>query len=183
LLVGFACRLLRGPSAHWRYLLWIVVLIKCVVPPVVSITLPGMPDSAHQILSPSIPATQSAQNVDHSGDAVAWKPNPTDTASSQAAQLSRPPVWERIDWPRRLLIAWAASALSYLMVALFRGWRIQQGLIHGRIWPDMELECEFLELTKTVGTRFRPKLCLIRGLSRPFVWAFFGGIKSMATNS
>ena len=173
-LVAIACIFLRGASAHWRYLLWLVVLIKCLVPPVVSLSLPAMSESANQFLPHAISA---APNSIVRPDTVASKPEQIVTAQSQSrAGLSAPPsIWENVDWSRWLLIAWAASALTYLLVAFLRAWRIQQGLTHGRTWPDMELECEFLELTKCVGTRFRPKLCLIRGLSQPFVWGLLRG--------
>ena len=31
---------LRATSAHWRYLLWLVVIAKCLTPPIVSLPLP-----------------------------------------------------------------------------------------------------------------------------------------------
>src|SRR5438128_9591024 len=34
------CLALRRASAHWRYLLWIVVLLKCIVPAVVLVPMP-----------------------------------------------------------------------------------------------------------------------------------------------
>jgi beta-lactamase regulating signal transducer with metallopeptidase domain len=176
-LVAVASVFLRAASAHWRYLLWLVVLIKCLIPPIVSLPLPAISDSANQFLPRAIAPAQPAQDNYAGPDTLAANPQQIVTAQSQSlAKIpSHPPIWERIDWSRWLLIAWASSALTYLLVAFLRAWRIQQGLTHSRTWPDMELECEFLELTKTVGTRFRPKLCLIRGLSQPFVWGLLRG--------
>jgi beta-lactamase regulating signal transducer with metallopeptidase domain len=174
-LVAVASVFLRGASAHWRYLLWLVVLIKCLVPPIVCVPLPAISDSADQFLPHSASQAQPAQDSNPRPDTLASNPRQIVTAQSQSHLSSRPPIWERVNWSRWLIIAWAASALTYLIVAFLRAWRIQQGLTHGRTWPDMELECEFLELTKTVDTRFRPKLCLIRGLSQPFVWGLLRG--------
>ncbi len=43
LIVAAAAWLLRNQSAHWRYMLWLVVLIKCVTPPAVSVPLAVLP--------------------------------------------------------------------------------------------------------------------------------------------
>ena len=41
--VASACRLLRRASAHGRYLLWLIVLAKCLVPPLVTVPLAVLP--------------------------------------------------------------------------------------------------------------------------------------------
>jgi len=43
LVAGVAAWLLRRASAHVRYLLWLVVLAKCLVPPLISLPLPVLP--------------------------------------------------------------------------------------------------------------------------------------------
>ena len=58
-LVGLACLLLRRASAHWRYLLWLVVLVKCLVPPVMPVAVPGLTKTVDQIFSRR-PAAQPA---------------------------------------------------------------------------------------------------------------------------
>jgi len=50
--VGLGCLFLRRTSAHWRYLPWLVVLVKCLVPPVMPVAVPELPktlDSMGQI--------------------------------------------------------------------------------------------------------------------------------------
>jgi len=43
-LLAFASSwLLRNASAHWRYLLWLVVVAKCLTPPIVSLPLALLP--------------------------------------------------------------------------------------------------------------------------------------------
>jgi len=43
LIVAGAIRLLRNRSAHRRYMPWLVVLVKCVTPPVVAVSLAMLP--------------------------------------------------------------------------------------------------------------------------------------------
>ena len=45
-LVLVATQALRGASAHWRYLLWLVVIAKCIVPPVFMLPLAVLPQNA-----------------------------------------------------------------------------------------------------------------------------------------
>jgi beta-lactamase regulating signal transducer with metallopeptidase domain len=176
-LVGVVCLFLRRASAHWRYLLWLVVLVKCLVPPVMPIALPGVAKTMAQILSKRNAAIQEARSAGMATQSSAKASEPTvsmQTLSSEAS-LARPSIWARLDWRLWLVTAWAAGGLSYLMTALVKAWRIQLALKRARTWPDMELECEFLEMAKSVGIDHRPKLCLIRGLGQPFVWGIFRG--------
>ena len=54
-LVAAACWALRKASAHWRYLLWLVVLAKCVVPPLVGLPVAVLPVEADRA-APAAPA-------------------------------------------------------------------------------------------------------------------------------
>ncbi|HEV7923841.1 MAG TPA: M56 family metallopeptidase [Verrucomicrobiae bacterium] len=176
-MVGLVCLCLRRTSAHWRYLLWLVVLVKCLVPPVVPVAVPGLAKTMDQLFSKRSPAFPDSQfaAVPAKGSDLASQPALSISSLMPQTRFLRPPIWERIDWRLWLVLAWAAGGLGYLMAALVKGWRIQLGLKSARTWPDMELECEFLDIAKTVGIENRPKLCLIRGLGQPFVWGVFRG--------
>ena len=57
--VAGACLILGKSSAHWRYLLWLIVLAKCLVPPLLSVpvaVLPASPTAAQNILTAQAPA-------------------------------------------------------------------------------------------------------------------------------
>ena len=47
LIVGLVTLSLRKRSAHVRYLLWLVVLAKCLVPPVFSVGIPVLQNDVH----------------------------------------------------------------------------------------------------------------------------------------
>jgi beta-lactamase regulating signal transducer with metallopeptidase domain len=176
-LVGVACLFLRRASAHWRYLLWLVVLVKCLVPPIMPIAVPGMAKTLEHIRSKGNSAIQDARSAGAATQISAAAPQPAVSAQtfSSVTSLARPSMWSRFDMRFWLVAAWAAGGLSYMMAALLKAWRIQLGLKQARTWPDMDLECEFLDIAKSVGIEHRPKLCLIRGLGQPFVWGIFRG--------
>jgi beta-lactamase regulating signal transducer with metallopeptidase domain len=185
--VGAACLCLRRASAHWRYLSWLVVLIKCVVPPLVPISFPAAKIADGFLASPPPTAVTMELNgplpdpSPSGGERERFRSglplSPTLSPSEGERENLRNgfSFWRRANWPRWIVGAWAAAGLGYLVVALVKAGRIQSGLMRRRTWPDMELECEFLQLAKTVAIGHRPKLCLIRGLSQPFVWGIARG--------
>jgi beta-lactamase regulating signal transducer with metallopeptidase domain len=176
-LVGATCLFLRRASAHWRYLLWLVVLVKCIVLPVMPIALPGVARTMEQILSKQNAAIQDARSAGTAAGipAAASQPGYSAQNFSSETPVARRSVLERFDWRPWLVAAWVAGGLGYLLVALAKAWNIQLGLKQARSWPDMELECEFLDMAKSAGIEHRPRLCLIRGLGQPFVWGIFRG--------
>src|SRR5205807_3674523 len=165
-LVAGLCRALRNASAHWRYLLWIALLLKCVLPAAILVPLPDWhPQERVPMASHEVASTRSTQPP-----AAAVQPFVSN--SRQQESLS---VWQRLDIRDCLLTVWGAGAIILLAVATAKALRIQRDLKRERTLPDMELECEFLDLMNALALRSRPKLCLIRGLSQPFVWGVFHG--------
>ena len=167
-LVAGLCRALRNASAHWRYLLWIALLLKCVLPAAILVPLPDWhPQERVPMASHEVASTRSTQPP-----AAAVQPFVSN--SRQQESLS---VWQRLDIRDCLLTVWGAGAIILLAVATAKALRIQRDLKRERTLPDMELECEFLDLMNALALRSRPKLCLIRGLSQPFVWGVFHGVQ------
>jgi beta-lactamase regulating signal transducer with metallopeptidase domain len=176
-LIGLVCVCLRRASAHWRYLLWLVVLIKCLAPPIMPVVLPGVAGTIQHFFTRQSPTNQDSRQAAEAGSLPTRSfqdSRPQAAAGLETLSLSLP-LWKRIDWQFCFGMSWAIGCLGYLMTALVKAWRIQCGLKRTRTWPDMELECEFLGMAKMIGIRHRPKLCLIRGLGQPFVWGIFRG--------
>ena len=65
-LVAAACWGLRKASAHWRYLLWLVVLAKCLTPAPISVPLAVLPP-------PVVAASQSEKQVAVGVHKPAWE--------------------------------------------------------------------------------------------------------------
>lgn len=56
--VWFLARLFGKASAHWRYLLWMLVLLKCFIPPAV---LFGLPSVVEKSVSAGLQRIQTSQ--------------------------------------------------------------------------------------------------------------------------
>ena len=164
-LVWIACRFLRGASAHWRYLLWLVLLVKCFVPATFDVSAP--------VVSKAI---ESVVHVNFDTAAVKSAAIKRDGMLSMGAvEPSTRVSWGWATVGNWVIVLWAICGGVYLFIAVLKGITIQQKLRRGRTWPDMQLECEFVELVQMLGIKSRPKLCLIRDISQPFVWGIVRG--------
>jgi beta-lactamase regulating signal transducer with metallopeptidase domain len=72
LIVFGATWLLRRRSAHWRYMLWLVVLVKCLTPPVVSVPLAILPLEKTPASVIIVPATTEGNTPTISSIAHKW---------------------------------------------------------------------------------------------------------------
>ncbi|MBI1176535.1 hypothetical protein GC207_03765 [bacterium] len=162
-IVWVLCRLLRKASAHWRYLLWLLVLAKCFLPPMVSVPLPS---SYVDALPVAVERAMTLSNSNGAGFATG------DSARSAAAGAGA--IWS-ITSSELVGIIWAVGAGAFLLTVVGRALKIQRDLRRHRTEPDMELECEFVRLAQLSGLKNRPRLCLIVGISQPFVWGLARG--------
>lgn len=61
--VGLVSFVLRNRSAHIRYLLWLIVLAKCIVPPLYSVRVPVLPDRPFSERLPGLDSPQHHRTV------------------------------------------------------------------------------------------------------------------------
>src|SRR5438093_5667446 len=160
-LVSLLCLALRRASAHWRYLLWSVVLLKCIVPAIVLVPVPVLDRVVEEAVLVTRQASPGAREAQTNG--TVQQPFVSNSRAQEPSAIL-PPTGVKTG----LLAAWGAGAVVLLLVAMAKALRIQRDLRRARTLPDMELECEFLELLTALKLRSRPRLCLLRGISQPF---------------
>jgi beta-lactamase regulating signal transducer with metallopeptidase domain len=155
-------RLSRDASAHCRYLFGLVVLAKCVLPGFISVPLPGSV-AAYTPTALSEPAR-------HQGAALSDVPVRGDETSTGAlAPRARFPI------VGVCTLVWITGVAGMLGLASIKALGIQSTLRRNRAEPDLDLECEFLEMGRRLGLRSRPKLCLLASAGQPFVWGIWRG--------
>ncbi len=161
LALALAWSMSRKASAHWRYLLGLVVLLNSLLPALVPLPLPKavrlvlLPVRSEEVAAKS--RTSGEKSMD---GALALQ------RSGQANPAMAVDV---------LAAIWASGALCMLMVGGTKAVRIQMRLRRTRVEPDLGLECEFLDLGRNIGLRHRPKLCLLNSAGQPFVWGLWRG--------
>jgi ankyrin repeat protein/beta-lactamase regulating signal transducer with metallopeptidase domain len=176
IVVAAASFFLRNRSAHVRYLLWLVVLAKCLVPPVYSISLAVLPQREPLASAAAVPLAERgiAENSAPEG-AVTEPVRPTfrPTATPPAPQvLEKPATYNIRAWPA---VGWLAGALALLAFNLVNALRTQVWLQRQRRTLPVESRREIRSFFSAHGLKRIPSIWLLDGVSQPFVWGLVRG--------
>jgi beta-lactamase regulating signal transducer with metallopeptidase domain len=161
LLLALVWRLSRKASAHARYLLGLLVLAKCLTPGF--LTLPLNVSGTPKMLPTAV--AQVAQ----SGGLT------PETAVHGVTLMPAVAAPAGVSLGTVCFFIWIIGASAMLGIAGVKAINIQIRLCRTRAEPDLDLECEFLDLSRRIGLRWRPKLCLLRSTGQPFVWGILRG--------
>jgi len=161
--VAAATWLLRNKSAHVRYLLWLIVLAKCLVPPLVTVPLAVLPQEKPTLLLEL--QTPSPMITEPVASAPAPQVNP------QVPVVVPPRT--RVDMRQWLAIAWITGVSIFVVVAVVKA-------LQTICWLRRERKPLPAELHSSIEGLFRdfgglPKLWLVDGIGQPFVWGLLRG--------
>jgi beta-lactamase regulating signal transducer with metallopeptidase domain len=203
-LVAVACWGLRKASAHWRYWLWLVVLAKCLVPAVISVPLPVLPQKAEvpqkAEAKPKADVLQTALSATTmSAPAAMPTPVPDTVAESEPAIENSEPVAAaamplphevhapadvpaaktilRLDLNVRdwLAIGWLAGMGLFLVWTSIGTWTTHRRLRHSRRLADQEMRRMVAALAERLGVKSIPSVYMADGIAQPFVWGWLRG--------
>jgi len=163
---------LKNRSAHVRYLLWLIVLAKCLVPPLVTIPLAILPQD--KMPEPTLIS---------SGEMPAVNVEMKDTVTSETLALpslavTSPTIMERLarvtvrQW---LGFGWIVGVAAFLLFALVKALRTNFWLWRQQKLPSAELQTGIENLFSGFGIKTYPKVCLVEGIGQPFVWGLLRG--------
>ncbi|HCO94118.1 MAG TPA: hypothetical protein DIU00_09235 [Phycisphaerales bacterium] len=163
---------LKNRSAHVRYLLWLIVLAKCLVPPLVTIPLAILPQA-------KMPEPIFISN----GEMPAVNVEMADTVTSKpivlpSLQLTSQTIMERLarvtvrQW---LGFGWIVGVAAFLLFALVKAFRTDFWLWRQRKPLSAELQNTIEDLFSGIGLRAFPKIWLVKGIGQPFVWGLLRG--------
>jgi beta-lactamase regulating signal transducer with metallopeptidase domain len=181
--------LLRNKSAHVRYLLWLLVAIKCLTPPVVIFSVPVLPAETISVAIPAQPVKIDYQPIQNT--VIAIQPDdmpsqtPIENRTSKIENISPRDRTSKI-YPQgieniitstgSLLSVWAAGAACYLLWALGKAVRLAGRLRRIRRPLPAQLMIEQIEkLAKLWNYPGGFKVWLVDGITQPFVWGLWRG--------
>ena len=168
LFIAIANLVLRNKSAHVRYLLWLIVLGKCLVPPLLTVPVAVLPEDkpipvyemaevptvapkAESFLLPSMPLRPS---------------RPTQIGSTRPVRLT----------PRQWLgLSWIIGVAAFVLVALTKALKTQIWLKRARKLLPADLHIGIADLFSDLGLKKFPKVWLVEGIGQPFVWGLLRG--------
>jgi cytohesin len=165
---------MKNRSAHVRYLLWLIVLARCIVPPLFTIPLAVLPETeVSEVLTRSedlIPLaleggeTPAAEAPVSPASLAVSEPTPT------AAETT-----PRLSVRQWLGLGWVIGATLFVLVAATKAMRTEFWLRRERKPLPAGLQGEIEDLFSSLGVRISPKLWLVEGIGQPFVWGLLRG--------
>jgi len=154
---------LKNKSAHIRYLLWLIVLAKCLVPPLLSIPVAILPEER-----PAVIVTM----LDRSVAEPPVRPV-TPVAVAQAPTIvERPARFNSRQW---LIFGWIMGVAVFVLFAVIKALRTNSWLRLDRKPLPAELQIGIEGLFSGLGLKRFPKIWLIEGVGQPFVWGLLRG--------
>lgn len=170
LVIAAITLVLKNKSAHVRYLLWLVVLAKCLVPPFLTVPLAVLPEPRVTTVFPST-------------ETITIKP--IETTVSEAPTLPAPVVVKhtpKLTLHQWLTIGWIAGNAIFVTMAVAKALRTELWLRRQRKPLPAGLQSEIKELFSSLGVRIWPKFWLVEGVGQPFVWGLLRGGIYLPTN-
>jgi ankyrin repeat protein/beta-lactamase regulating signal transducer with metallopeptidase domain len=165
--------LLKNRSSHVRYLLWLIVLAKCLVPPLLSVPLPVLPEEQVSTL-PAMPEDRIAVAFErpemHMAEApVSTAPSAAEPVTTVKKMLPHLSVRQ---WAG---LGWIAGVTLFVLVAVTKALRTEFWLRRQRKLLSAKLQSEIENIFSGLEIRTLPKVWLVEGIGQPFVWGLLRG--------
>ncbi len=167
--------LLKNKSAHVRYLLWLIVLAKCLTPSLLTIPLAVLPQQ--QIPQPAavVPAEIPPLTIEPVRPVIYDRPV---ALAPPTPVIERPSVGQRLSgfavrqW---LPLAWIGGLALFFSVTLIKALRTNSWLQRARRPLPAGLKSAIDNLFGDLDIRVLPKVWLIKDIGQPFVWGLLRG--------
>lgn len=166
---------LKNRSAHVRYLLWLIVLAKCLVPPLLTVPMAVLPAEQLSEPIPVLPSRVPAMAFDGVDVPVAGAPVFPQSSDAVALTPVAPERAARFTLHQWLGLAWIAGVAVFLLSAAIRALRTNQWLRRQRRPLSDEVEGDIEGLFSGLGVKTFPKVWLVEGVGQPFVWGLLRG--------
>ena len=174
--VAIVAFLLRNRSAHVRYLIWLLVLAKCLVPPLHSVPLAVLPQEqpiAFVESSPMAGRTFDASRIERDIVTEPAKPASVQTPMAPPPKTIEGPVTYNIRaW---LAMGWLVGAAALLFYNILNALRTQIWLLRQRKTLPKKFRHNVESFFSAHGVKHIPNVWLIKGMNQPFVWGLVRG--------
>ncbi len=170
---------LKNRSAHVRYLLWLIVLAKCLMPPLLAVPLPVLPPE--RLIEPVDALPEHFVTSQFELDYVAFETPPVvaesiplSTTPVDAATPSRT-VRRELDARQWIAVLWIAGAAVFFLAAVRKALKTELHLRRQRKPLAAEVQSRIEQEFVDLGFRPFPKIWLLQDRAQPFVWGWLRG--------
>jgi len=180
-LVWVCCTLLHRASAHWRYLLWLLVVTKCLTPPIVNIPVPLLTPGAQVV--PQATASQTVTNKPMNVDAESpfLAPVRSDFPSGQfepkliTVRTTTQAAPQRLTPGQWLVTTWMLIAGIIVASVAVRFCATDRQLRRLRVPAGDETRNAVAVLARPLGITNPPEVYMSSAAPQPFVWGLVRG--------
>ncbi len=187
--VAYASKWLRRPAL--THILWLVVLVRLIAPPLYTLSLPEWFGTGSATDSPNETVQNKKEPVEDSPasepalELYEWIDEPVTTLlASTAVDIDRSDVtgepqqqwaafaWTDVPWTKLTLATWVIVSLCIVVVIVSRAWRFRRA-IDTVVGGDARLTRLVAILSRRVGLPQPPRVLLLSNRISPCVWAGF----------
>jgi cytohesin len=173
--VAVATIALKNRSANIRYLLWLVVLAKCLVPPLYTVPLGILPPQRH-IAQPSIVRLPEMTTAETGSPPLVSETRESPAVDTRPAESPQETPWVKFEiLPKAASVAWLTGVGVYLTMNLLRALRANFWLARTRKVLPAGFQADISGFFAAYGFRSLPRIWLVDGISQPFVWGLLRG--------
>jgi len=173
--VALASCLLRDRSAHARYLLWLIVLAKALVPPLYSIPVAVLPQQAPPAYVAAPPTTERTAAEYRASEAAATESAGPAFVRSEAASariVDKPGKYDTRAW---LAVGWLVGVVALSFYYVLNALRTQIWLQRRRKTLPSGSARSLEDFFMAHGVRRIPRIWLLERIGQPFVWGLLRG--------
>ena len=163
--------LLKNKSAHIRYLLWLILLAKCLVPPLLTIPLAILPQE--QIVQPIIEtAAKIPALIVDTAETTVYEPVALPSAPVESTIFDKFATVTLSQW---LGSAWILGVVIFVLIAGIKAIRLNHWLKRVRKPLAADIQRGIRDLFAELNEEKFPKVWLVNGIGQPFVWGLLRG--------
>jgi beta-lactamase regulating signal transducer with metallopeptidase domain len=164
--------LLNNKSAHIRYLLWLILLAKCFVPPLLTVPLAVLPQE--QFARPIMETV--ANNIPmvfvETTETLAHEPVTLPVVELETTIFDK---FAAVTMSQGLGALWILGVVVFVLTAGMKAIRLNHWLKHARKPLAINLQKGIKDLFAELGEEKFPKVWLVDGIGQPFVWGLLRG--------
>jgi len=162
----------RGGNAPLQHAVWVLVLVKLITPPLVSLPMEFavLPAPASTVRMTSVAIEPQMQSLSTPGSPTQLPVKPQHTPAT-ASSASAPIGYANVYWSTVLFAIWAAGSVIWIVVQSVRGLRFESLILRRSQCPD-DLQSECTELAQRLGIVHVPRVCVIDAPMSPMLWGF-----------
>lgn len=193
LLVAAACYGLRKASAHWRYLLWLIVLAKCLAPGLVGVPLAvwprptevqaaptSLPLSAAtlgpaEMHLPTAPVAAEPQMAEVTTTATVAAPGSVLQGDVEVSDPAKQFSLRNLNTRAWLAATWCVGVAIFTSYVLLKAWVIHRRLRLTRRAADPQVAAQLAMVAQHMAMDTTPAIYMVDGIVQPFVWGWFRG--------